>query len=481
MSDNPLASGAPGASPSPAQQAPAVDSRRTADAVGTTAGLGDGTTFPIAATPTAAEAGSGNERGVVEEDDRPRVSGRYITFLLLALFGANLAFVTPIAISLAIQVQKLAPENVEYLGLVLGLAAGSGVLLAPLFGVLSDRTRSRLGRRRPWMIIGLVVGLLGLTVLALAPNIVVLAIGWIISTLGWGQVIGGLQNSQADRLPASQRGKVAGLTGVIGQVAPVVGAVAGGGLASNSFLLFLVPGVVGVVLVLLFVLFVNEADTRGMVHEDKLDVRGMLGKYVFQPKRYPDFSWNFVGRFFFFFGLTLNSTFTAFFIGSKLGLPVDQIGGTIAILGLLGIVGTMGGAIGGGFLSDKLRRRRLFVMGGGVIFSVGAVIVAFAPSLEVIIIGSVLSNLGIGVFSAVDQALVLDVLPERNTQAARFNALNSFSFTLPQALAPLVAPAFLLIGAAADGDKNYTPLYLASAVFTIIGGLVVLAKVKAVR
>lgn len=437
--------------------------------------------FPIALSPVTAESEAVAERSPVVEDDRPRVPTSYITFLLLALFGANLAFVTPIALSLAIQIQALAPDNVESLGLVLGIAAGIGVVLAPLFGVLSDRTRSRLGRRRPWMIAGLVVGILGLTILALAQDVPLLAVGWVVSTLGWGQVIGGLQNSQADRLPASQRGKVAGLTGVVGQIAPVVGAVAGGALAFNSLALFLVPGLIGVVLVLLFILFVRESDTRERVADEKLDVKGMLAKYTFSPRKYPDFSWNFVGRFIFFFGLSLSSTFTAFFMSSRLGLPIDQIGGTVALVGLLGIIATMGGAIGGGFLSDRLRRRKLFILGGGTVFAIGAVVVAFAPSFEVIVAGFFLTNLGIGVFSAVDQALVLDVLPERDTQAARFNALNSFSFTLPQAVAPIVAPAFLLIGIAADGDKNYTPLYLAAAVCTIIGGLVVLLRVKSVR
>ncbi|SNS68906.1 hypothetical protein SAMN05216276_10146 [Streptosporangium subroseum] len=54
-----------------------------------------------------------------------------------------MAFVTPIAISLAIRVTQLAPGHEEYLGYII-----AAVLAAPLFGMLSDRTRTRLGRRR---------------------------------------------------------------------------------------------------------------------------------------------------------------------------------------------------------------------------------------------------------------------------------------------------------------------------------------------
>ncbi|HEX3206163.1 MAG TPA: MFS transporter, partial [Propionibacteriaceae bacterium] len=56
----------------------------------------------------------------------------------------------------------------------LGLVTGIGSLLAmvgnPFFGTMSDRTSSRLGMRRPWMVTGLVGGSFGVLVVALAPN-----------------------------------------------------------------------------------------------------------------------------------------------------------------------------------------------------------------------------------------------------------------------------------------------------------------------
>ena len=48
----------------------------------------------------------------------------------------------------------------------------------PFFGKLSDRTSSRLGMRRPWMIIGLVGGSLGVIMVAVAPNIPIVLVGW---------------------------------------------------------------------------------------------------------------------------------------------------------------------------------------------------------------------------------------------------------------------------------------------------------------
>ena len=105
---------------------------------------------------------------------------------------------------------------------------------------------------------------------------------------------------------------------------------------------------------------------------------------------------------------------------------------------------------------------------------------AFAPGLELILAGSALASLGLGVFSAVDQALLLDVMPERETDAGRFVAINQFATSIPQAVAPIIAPAFLALGVVAGGDKNYTLLYIIAALFTLVGGMVVL-RVKSVR
>jgi MFS family permease len=330
------------------------------------------------------------------------------------------------------------------------------------------------------MIGGVILGVVSLVVMATAPSILVLGAGWVMAQLTWGQVLSNLQISTADRLPESQRGKVAGLTGFATQVAPVFGVVIAGAVASDNILLFILPGIVGVLAVSLFVLLVHEKDSRGIVFADRLTPKSILGKYVYNPRSHPDFSWNWLGRFLFYFGLTLNTTFTAFFIAAKLGITVQEVAGIIATLSLGGIAATTLGAIGGGFLSDKLKRRRVFVATSGIIFAAGALTMALAAGLPMLIVGSVLTSLGIGIFAAVDQALLLDVLPERDTNAGRFMGITGFATSIPQAVAPLIAPLFLAIGVSAGGDKNYTLLFIVAGACTILGGLAAL-RVKSVR
>ncbi|WP_025157736.1 MFS transporter [Leifsonia aquatica] len=420
----------------------------------------------------AAAAGSG-------QPDLPRVRASFIWLLFAGVFGVYLAFVTPLAISLSIRVNSLDPGHAEYLGYILGIGSLAALLVGPLGGQLSDRTRSRLGRRRPWLIGGMIGGTIALVILAVAPNLIVLALGWVLAQMTFSQVINNFVAIQADRLPLSQRGKVAGITGLATMVAPVFGSALAGSLASSPFALFLVPGAVAIVLVGLFVLRYKEGDSRGLTFDTRLTFTSVISKYVFNPMENRDFGWNWLGRFLFFFGLTLATTFTAFFYAARLGLTVEKVGGIIAIAGIIGVLGTVLGAVGGGFLSDRLKRRKPFIITAAAVFLAGSVVQALAPDLTLLIVGSVLANFAIGVFSAVDQALMIDVLPEKDTDAGRYISITQFAVTIPQAVAPVAASLILAIGVSA-AEKNYPLLYIVAGVFTLLGGVFIL-RIKSVR
>lgn len=412
-------------------------------------------------------------------DDLPKASAGYVFWMMAANFGISMAFVVPLSFSLAVRIDELAPGHEEVLGYVTGTAQTIYLVLSPLLGVWSDRTRSRLGRRRPFLLAGAVLGLAALVGIALAPTLLLVGAGWILAMLGWATASQAILNVQADRIPEAQRGKIGGLTGLTGQIAPIVGIGITTAVTGDTFLVFVLPGVVGAVLLGVFLVVGKEDDTRGAVHPTPVSVRTLASSYVFNPRKYPDFGWNWLGRLLFFMGLYFNTTFTTFFYAQRLDLPVREVAGAAAVIGILGVAAAALGAIGGGFLSDKLRRRKLFALVGALFFVAGALVEAFAYSFPVLMIGSVLMQLAIAFFSAVDQAIVLAVLPSRE-EAGRYMAVVSFAHKLPSAVAPLVAPFVIGIGAS-GGDKNYTLLYLTGAVLALIGGSLVFTRVRSVR
>jgi MFS family permease len=424
-----------------------------------------------------------NEPPAAPEIEAPplqRVGRGYLLWLITASFGGSLALMVPLSYSLAVRIDDLAPGHEEQLGYVTGTAQAVYLVLSPLIGLWSDRTRSRLGRRTPFMIGGALLGTVALVGVALAPSVLLLGLAWVVGMIGWSTTGQAVQNVQADRVPEEQRGRVSALTSVMTQIAPVVGIGLAYAVASSTLLVFLVPGVLGAALVVLFPVFKPEGDSRALVHTAGVTLRSMVTSYGFNPRRYPDFGWNWLGRFVFFMGLYFNTTFGTFFYAQRLDLPVKEVAGIVAVIGTIGVAAAAGGAIGGGFLSDKLGRRKLFALIGSAVFVAGAVTEAFAHSLPQLVVGAVLMQFAIAVFSAVDQAIVFAVLPDR-AEAGRYLAVVAFAQKIPSAVAPLIAPLVITLGVSDGGEKNYTQLYLIGAVLALVGGLIVKFKIKSVR
>lgn len=410
----------------------------------------------------------------------PKVRSSYIWFLLLGMFGGQMALVTPTAISLAIRLSQLAPGREEYLGYIAGAGAAAMMISAPLFGMLSDRTRNRFGRRRTFILYGMTTGVAALLSLALAPNVFVLGLGWVLVQLTWAVAQSMFTASMADRVPESQRGKLSGLSGFLSMLAPTVGAVAAGSLAFNSILLFMVPAAVGVLGMVLFIVFVPETDSAELPPPGPLSLKSLVTKYVFNPRQHPDFAWNWLGRFVFVSGMWLGTTFMAFFLASRLGVRVEQAATIAAALAGVGILASMAGAIGGGFISDKLRRRLPLALVAAFLYAAGALVMALVPGgLPSIMAGALIMNLGLGAFSAVDQAIAIDLVPDRETESGRYMAIYALSNSIAHAVAPLAAPIFLAIGVS-GAEKNYTLLFVVAAALTVLGGLLI-QRVKSIR
>lgn len=436
----------------------------------------------IAPPPLTAGPGEPPETPATALTDPPQqpLSAGHIVWMMVANFGSSIALMVPLSYALAVRIDDLAPGHEELLGYVTGVAQIVYIVLSPMIGLWSDRTRSRLGRRTPFLLLGAVLGLLALALVALAPTVPLIGLGWIFGMAGWSTVGGAIQNLQADIVPEQQRGRVSALTGMTSQVAPVLGIGIAYSVAHSMLMVFLVPGIIGIVMVALLPLFKPEGSSVGLPRTGHVTVRQLFASFGFNPRKYPDFGWNWLGRFLFFIGLYFNTTFGTFFYAQRLDMPVKSVAGVIATVGMIGVVAAAAGAVVGGFLSDRLGRRKLFTLIGAVLFVVGAVTEAFAYSLVQLVVGAVVMQLAIAAFSAVDQAIVFAILPDR-AQAGRYMAVVAFAQKIPSAVAPLIAPLIITAGVAAGGDKNYTLLYLIGAVFALCGGLTILFGVKSVR
>ena len=404
-----------------------------------------------------------------------RVGGTFIAVYAAAYFATTLVLIAPLLVTLALKVNSLV--GTERAPNSLSLIAATGSLVAmvgnPFCGRLSDRTTSRFGMRRPWLLIGLIGGTVGILVVALAPAIWVVLVGWCTAQLFFNAMLAALVAVLPDQVPVSQRGTVAGLLGVCVPVASVGGTYVVQAFTGNELAMFLAPCAIGAVFI---VLLVATLDDRRLAPEEKppWSRRQVLSTYYVSPRKHPDFAWAFASRFMFILAFAFLVTYQAYYLLEHLGSDEDEVPGQIFLGTLSQAVVVVVASLVGGRLSDRTGRRKVFVAAAAVVYGVALFLIAVAGSFDAFLVGMALGGLGFGLYMAVDLALVADVLPDSGTAAKDLGVLN-IAGALPFSLAPAMAP--LVLGM---GGGSYQVLYAVAGVCALVGAAAIL-PVRQVR
>jgi MFS family permease len=394
-----------------------------------------------------------------------RVGRGYLTIIALANLGTMIAFFTPI--------QNLLPRLADEvtggsgkeaaLAWITGVGAFVSVVANPLAGAFSDRTTSRFGRRRPWVFWGAVLGLVSVALLPTQTTVLGLALLW-----GCGQATvnasyAAITASIPDQVPVNQRGVASGVVGL----AQTLGVVLGVAIVS-----FLVTGleagaaVTGVLFLLLALPFVLRL--RDPVLPVQARPPFVLGEFVrgfwVSPRRYPDFAWAWITRFLISLSNAMATLYLLFFLQDEVGYANPEQGQTI-LIGLYAL-GTILTAVVGGRLSDASGRRKVYVIASSLVMAVATVILALAPVFSAAMVAAFVLGAGYGVYLAVDQALITQVLPAAQDRARDLGVIN-IANSAPQVLGPvLAAPIVTSLG-------GYPVLYLAAAVVAVLSGVLV--------
>ena len=389
--------------------------------------------------------------------------------------STNLVFLAPILVTLPLKVNalvgiKAAPGS---LALVTGIGAFVSIFGNPFFGRMSDRTWSRLGMRRPWMVIGLIGGTVGVAVVALAPNIPVVLLGWCIAQLFFNALLASLVAVLPDQVPMVQRGMVSGVLGVCLPVAAVSGTFIVKLFSGGSVATFLVPCATGGFFILLFALVLKD---RRLAKGDRplWSLREFASTFYVKPRASPDFAWAFASRFLFLMAYALLTTYEAYYLLQKIGSAVADVPQQIFLGTLVQSVIIIAASLIGGHLSDRSGRRKVFVFTAAIAYGVALFVIAIATNFNAFLIGMAISGLGFGVYAAVDLALVADVLPNPQQNAKDLGVFN-IAGALPFSIAPACAPAILAIS-----GGSYEALYAVAGVCAIVAAFAVL-RVRRVR
>lgn len=407
-------------------------------------------------------------------DDRPRLRGpirKLFLWYIPAILGMQIVWGGVLGVLLPFQIGEIDDANkVANLAIVSTVGAILAMIAQPIAGAVSDRVRSRFGRRAPIIVIGVGVGALALLGLAVSTEVWQIAVAWAFVQFFYNFAQGPITTIVPDRVPHRLRGAFSAVIGAMLMVGGVIGGVGAGAFLSNAPLGFAVIAGLSFLLVFGFVFFNRDASSRDLALEP-FSIGKFLSAFWVNPVKHRDFFWAFGGRLLLYAGYFAVTGYNVFLLQDYVGLGPD--GAAIApLVFAAGLPTTIIAVLIFGPLSDRLGRRKVFVIIAAVIVAIGELVPWFMPDVTGMILMAVITGFGFGAFQSVDTALITEVLPDEKDFGKDIGVLN-IAATLPQALGPALAGGVVLA-------FGYAGLFPVGVALSLIGAAFVL-PIKSVR
>ncbi len=404
------------------------------------------------------------------------VSWLFRTFFRLAAIIVGLCNVTIKQLLLPAQVALLDPTHyLTTFALIASVGGLAGVIGSPLTGALSDRTVLRWGRRRPWIIFGIIFLVTGLLMMALSTSIYLLLLGEILVQISSDTIFAVVTAIIPDQIPAQQRGTASALAGM----APFVGGLIGVVLITLVIRIdvlhhpqqgYILLAGVSTLIILLFLAVLRRISfaTRACETVQPLCISEKL---LGQPQNVPRFGFVWLSRCLVFFGYSILLAYLLFYLKDVIhfqaadkGVTIFQIASTLTLVAA---------AIVGGIWAEKLRRLKPFVSCAAIAMAIAMLMIALIPQWPVTVAAAVVFGMGFGVYLSVDVVLSVKVLPAVNARAKDLSIINTAIF-IPIILAPLTGGFVLSI------FHSYMMLFTIAAVLFLFAALLIL-PIKSVR
>lgn len=432
---------------------------------------------------TAPDAGAFDAHFVPSDaPDAAHVTGRakwtllvslgLVFFVLLTLYAAVLGVLLPN------QIQNIDPAaKTKALGIVFAVTSVFSTLATPIAGALSDRTRSRFGRRTPWIVLGALIGGLSLMAVPHMSGLLGITLFWVIATVTLNAMQPAITTIVADRFSAAERGLASGVVGAAMTAGVSAGTIYGGVFADRLVLAYTLLGAAIIVVSIGFV-SVNPERRTELPPATPFRLGAFVKGFWVSPRAHPDFAWAFLGRFTIYMGYQAIVTYLLYILQDHIGLSQAGANASIATLSSVTFVALVISGVGSGIISDRIRRRKPLVFAASVIMAAAVAMPLLFPTMAGMYAYAVLIGLGYGAFMAVDLALMTQVLPKRDAgdeATGKDLGILTTAVNVPQILSPVMAAALLTAT-----HNNYPLLFLIAGLLVLAGAFFVL-PIRSVR
>lgn len=381
--------------------------------------------------------------------------------LTIGAFCWIVAYLGAVAVLLPARVAEIDPANKAT---IIALNSTVSMVVATLanlvIGAFSDLTRSRFGRRTPWIWIGAIGSLVSLFYLGHVRTATGLVITWAIYQIFLNAIIAPLIATIADRIAPRFRGTAASSYALGLGVGSGLGQVIGAQFLGDISQGFMLLGVLTAIAAPAASIFFREVSSIPMPKKT-FSKEMVLDHFVFARHDARDYYLALFGKFFIMVAKFSVQGYILYILTDYMLLERADAGHYISLTATIIMIAGIAMAFVAGPVADKLGRIKLPVIISSVLIAIGVFLPYLSPTPHMIILYSVFAGLGLGIFNAVDQALNIAVLPDPETSAKDLGILN-FASTGGQIAGPLLA-------AAAITNIGYHALFMVSAITALIG------------
>lgn len=412
----------------------------------------------------------------------------FLRMFVISLLGFALTFSSNIQDPplMTFKTRQLAPDMPNT---ALGFLGFIGLLVAmvvqPIVGVFSDRAKTKLGRRLPFIIGGAVLIAASLFLLAAAPTLWILLMGVILIQFSSNILQGPWQALIPDLVPDEQHGQASSLKAVMDIIALVVGGLVAGKVLSAGiarwgnngvYLAAAVPSIVFFIFVIFTAIWAREKDEpQAEVGPATTRSMGEALKEAFYVNFRENrvFGWWFANRILFWGSFIAINTFLINYLVDVIGMTQANaqsfygnlkliLGGALIVLALIS-----------GVVSDKYGRKPVMLISGLVSFA-GATMILLVRSQTLITIAGAIVGMGIGAFITVSWALATDIVPRQ--EAARYLGIANIATCIGSGVARLLGgvlidPINRMLG---SNSLGYLSLFILAALCFLASALVII-------
>lgn len=408
------------------------------------------------------------------EAERPARFPRFLATLFSGNLAIYLVWGSVLSLLLSSQIEQLAPrDKVTNLAMVSMIGAAVSVVIQPTWGLVSDRLRTRIGKRAPLLVLGAVLGGFALILLGISNSVLWITVSWCAVQVFVNMAQAPLQAVIPDRVPRRWRGTASTMMGLGLMGGTLVGSFYGAAFVTANAI---VAGyaVLGGVLVLAMVVFVavNPEPSNRDEPREPFRLGPVLRSLFINPVEHPDYFWTFLARLLLMLGYFGVFLYQLYILQDYAGLG-KAAASQVPLLALASLAGSVVTMIVCGPWSDRIGRRKPFVIASSLVVGAGLLIPFFVPTVTGMLLYSLISGLGFGCYMAVDNALFTEVLP-RNEDAGKDLGIANIAAALPQVLAPAVAGLVIAV------TGGYQGLFAVALVLAVAGALCII-PIRSVR